>query len=103
MDFAQNQVARGMDTAHVFGIATEIGMVRARSLAEGLHEHVVGNLFYRLLVGIDNVDGVRQMSAWLSHVWLQARSKVQRMKGLSVGMSSSGASANHALLPAAWQ
>ena len=57
MDFAQNQVARGMDTAHVFGIATEIGVVRARSLAEGLHEHVVGNLFYRLLVGIDYVCG----------------------------------------------
>jgi hypothetical protein len=62
MDCAQNQVARGIDTAHIFGIATVVRMVRAGSLAEGLHEHVMGDLLDGLLVGIDNVPGRRGTS-----------------------------------------
>ena len=55
MDFAQNHVARRIDAAHVFGIATVVRMVGTRSLPEGMHEHIMGNLLDRLLLGIDNV------------------------------------------------
>jgi hypothetical protein len=65
MNLTQKQITRGRDAAHFFGIAA--GIVRARCVAKSLHQHLMGKLFDRLLMGISDVR--RRFCPWPVCLW----------------------------------